>query len=96
MMAKKVKVLKAIDFIRKGWTKHNYAVDANGRACDPQAPEAVKWCAYGAIDVAYKEDAKRNQALKALREVICTPAIAVWNDKSTKKQVLAAFKEVGI
>lgn len=31
------------------WTKGWYAMNANGRSCLPTAPEAVCWCAEGAL-----------------------------------------------
>lgn len=39
----------AAKLIRKGWCKGHEAEDKEGNIVLPQSPEAVKWCALGAI-----------------------------------------------
>lgn len=89
---------KAIDYIRKGWTKGAQARDRDGSNVDPKSSCAVKWCAIGAISAVYQSKHKWADALTRLGVAIDTVNIAVWNDdpKRTKSEVLAAFRKAGI
>ena len=46
---------KAVDFLRSGWCKGSPAVDKHGRATMFDDPDAVSFCATGALDKAAKE-----------------------------------------
>lgn len=39
----------AAELVNRGWTQGDYARDAAGHEVDPRDPEAVCWCAQGAI-----------------------------------------------
>lgn len=50
-----------------GWTQVNLAEDADGERCDPGDPDAVAWCALGAVQAAadalgYEDDVRRVRA----------------------------------
>ena len=93
--------MKAIDFIRKGWTQDAVARTAKGWPCSETSLRAVKWCAWGAIFAAYRSPQKRYDALNRLYLVLGLPlgiSVTEWNDhpKRTKGEVLAAFKKAGV
>lgn len=94
-----MKKLKAIDYIRKGWTQGTYARTKTGRPCHYCSPRAVKWCAIGAVLRAYSEtlDDEYLSIRKRLAQVVFD-SLPGWNDdpKRTKKEVIAAFKKAGI
>ena len=92
--------------IKDGWTQGSFARTASGITTDPSSPEAVEWCAYGAIfaRLDFQQDAhwllskavwKIENNIKPDQEDISIPTITVvaWNDQKgrTKEQVLAAF-----
>ena len=39
----------AAGYVRKGHVRHANARKANGALCDPESPQAVCWCAQGAL-----------------------------------------------
>jgi hypothetical protein len=90
-------IVKAIDYIKKGWTKGACARNAKGRAVGTCDEEAVAWCPIGAIDAAYPHMFEYRDACKRLQRVVGM-SIDIWNDvpKRTKEEVLAAFKKAGI
>lgn len=91
--------VKAIDYIRKGWTQNRFARDADGKGTTSWYPEAVCWCAQGAINAAYHhyEDA-RKAAFDAFAKVIGITAFVDWNDspERTHVEVIEAFEKAGI
>jgi hypothetical protein len=89
--------MKAIDYIKKGWTQGALALDKNWKHVPPADPRAVCWCAKGAIWAAHSLNIKRKlAATQKLQDVI--GEITTWNDdlKRTKEEVLAAFEKAGI
>jgi len=40
---------RAADRLQQGWCQHHHAEDPYGTPCDPDDPEAVGWCASGAL-----------------------------------------------
>jgi hypothetical protein len=88
--------VKAIDYIRKGWTQGQSAIDIHGHRVYCCSRKAIAWCSTGAIEAAYR-DGGSEEACRKLRSVVKSK-ILTWNDKKwrTKKQVLAAFKKAGI
>lgn len=92
-------VVKAIDYIRKGWTQNRFARDANGYGTTSWYSEAVCWCAQGAINAAYHPyEGAREAAFDAFAKVIGTTEFAAWNDspERTHVEVIEAFKKAGI
>jgi hypothetical protein len=91
--------VKAIDYIRKGWTQGSLAKDALGVIVDIDAPDAVKWCSIGAIYRAYPKFAAQERAIRALKKILnASGSISDWNDDTcrTKKEVIEAFEKAGI
>ena len=80
------------------WTQGVYACDALGYAIDWGSPEAVCWCATGAICKAaesIQEHGKRRalieRATVELRIAIGHNGVTAFNDHRTHAEVLAAF-----
>jgi hypothetical protein len=91
--------MKAITYIRKGWTQRIFAVNSNGVEVSPHYENAVAWCARGAVEAAYLDWKEYREAMSKLRHALGgRKNIFEWNDapERTKKQVLAAFKKAGI
>ena len=90
--------MKAIDYIRKGWTKGLYACDKNFHECTPRSYSALRWCSSGAIQAAYTYSVAYREAVDKLRNVIGREDIAGWNDdpERTHEEVIAAFEKAGI
>jgi hypothetical protein len=89
--------MKAIDYIRKGWTQGKSAVDRNDNGVEADNPLACKWCAMGAISKAYSITRKYFIATDKL-QVVVGESIVRWNDTTgrTQAEVIAAFKKAGI
>jgi hypothetical protein len=93
--------MKAIDYIRKGWTQGNYARNVTGSECDYDSLEATCWCAMGAIRAAYRVNFEGITALNCLLKIISAPHnynIVDWNDSPnrTHAEVIEAFEKAGI
>lgn len=85
---------EAANICARGWVKGAFACKANGEACRVRDPEAVKWCALGAIRRASaKQHAIANEACtifaRCLHAFPCT-----WNDapRRTQAQVVRALR----
>jgi hypothetical protein len=94
-----VGAVKAIDYIRKGWTQNYAAKDANGKSVACFDSNAVCWCALGAIRAAYPEHGG-GEARRKLREIIgdSEASISDWNDalERTHAEVIEAFEKAEI
>jgi hypothetical protein len=90
--------MKAIDYIRKGWTRGATARDKHGHYVAILSERAVRWCTLGALNAAYPTSLKLGRATQRLCQVIGTCSIPQWNDdpKRTKKEVLEAFRKAGV
>jgi hypothetical protein len=94
--------MKAIDYIRKGWTQGQYARDKNGISVySDDFEKAVCWCAIGALMAAYSIDGfctrEYEPALEKLRKLVGT-CILFWNDnpQRTQAEVIEVFTRAGI
>lgn len=81
---------------RKRWCQGSRAKDTHGRIVEPNSPDAVKWCATGAIckvlNLEYidpRHIARLHR--KALQRMV--GSIETYNDSRSHKQVLAIFDE---
>lgn len=88
---------KAADLIAPegAWTQGSYALSANGDTAPPEDPEAVCWCASGAIlRVAPSEDAAR-VARRIVMETNQLFSLGQWNDRPSRTQaeVVAALRK---
>ena len=45
-------LLDAADYIERGWCRGEAATTATGEMCMAHSPQAVAWCAIGAVDAA--------------------------------------------
>lgn len=93
---------KAKSFLEKGWTRCAYARSENLLNVAPDSPQAVCWCALGAIEAAYLIlDVRISYKFKAanlLAEAInlgreYKATIPSWNDCicSSKEEMLHTF-----
>ena len=74
------------------WTEHTYARDRYGRAVDPCQPEAVCWCAYGALDrQGADECSDAREYLRAAAEVLFDSFPACVNDDDGHAAVLRMY-----
>jgi hypothetical protein len=92
-------LVEARDLIEKGWCQGDGARGATGKVVRPLDPDAVCFCAVGAIDrVCEGDDLLREEAWHRLRLGIfgdIRGPIVKWNDapERTKPEVLAAFQK---
>ena len=89
--------------IAQGWTTEELARFADGDACHPCSPDAVAWCAYGAIEAAANGDnhleARLRSSLSEEMPLVIDESgnesreeIHEWNDRqSSSAPVLAAY-----
>lgn len=84
---------KALIEPRGAWFRGLTAVSRAGIATDPEDPDAVRFCALGAILRITNRDAKAaNRAADALQAVLPRNlSIVGFNDRRRKHEVLAAF-----
>lgn len=83
---------KAAEIVRKGWTQHEYARDAEGRPVDPHASEATCWCVLGAIQAAAGSWSERQAAIGLVQRTVRENPW-VWNDDEgcTQSEVVEAL-----
>lgn len=88
---------KALSLIERGWTQGTGARDSFGRSVSIDAPDAVTFCAIGALTKVTGANSLRvihNHRLLLERAGAGT-GITNWNDstKRTKEEVIAVFKK---
>ena len=90
--------MKALDYIRKGWTQDVFARTADGRSTSSWDSKAVCWCARGAINAAYRDDFEGKDATYNKLRSIVGYSIPRWNDNphTTQEEVIKTFEEAGI
>lgn len=81
-------LIKAREFIAKGWTQGSLARDARGESVYEKSLEAVCWCAMGALYAATPTNVlDHRDALFVLdRAGLGFGAIACYNDSTCKTQ----------
>lgn len=93
---------RALELIRKGWTKRVLARDARGRDVDIDSSDAKAFCALGAIERAEFElkapKRVRGDALRCVRTALGSASsrldVMAFNDRSpNKKRVVALFEK---
>jgi hypothetical protein len=86
---------RARALIAKGWCQHGGAVNAQGDYVQEDSPDAVAFCAIGAVSRAQHDLGLENGWLKALDELNTTIGDGVWigdwNDTSDQVIVLEGF-----
>ena len=89
----------AIQYLDRGWTQGDDAIDEKGKPVPPRSPEACSWCAIGAISAAMGDYSKNEHRLArdAITHTMGLRAysLAEWNDdpKRTFAEVRAAFEK---
>lgn len=73
------------------WCKFVCAVDADGRARDPEDAHAAQWCAYGAVGWASPCTPDCARAFDLLKGVAPNGCVAALNDTGTHADVMAMF-----
>jgi hypothetical protein len=69
---------------RATWTRHTLAMTRNDRDCDPTHPEAVRFCAHGAlVRTAYQLTGNSRQALQ-----LAGKAAIVMTGRPTQREAL--------
>jgi hypothetical protein len=89
----------------KHWTRHTFARNCNGQRCDPEGPEAVCWCAEGALTKIYGSG---TDLFKKIYPNACTLAVEKFgdnpdcggivscNDNLGHEAVLSVLKELDV
>lgn len=92
--------MKAWELIEQtGWCQNVYARAANGQGASVEDPNAVSYCARGAIEVTHKNDL--TDAIDRLYQGIHDKyrlTVIEWNDapERTKEEVIAVLKELDL
>lgn len=86
----------AAALVERGWTQGQMARDTTGYRVFPHHPEAVCWCARGAMCRAANNKAVENSANRALSEHINGDedfGVSTWNDDPLRdaEEVIAAM-----
>ena len=106
----KADTLKRLRYARalltKGWIQCAGSLDKNGDSVAPWSPEAVCWCATGAIEAALPKEFDYEEFTAAAKEIYdvayklpmaanmhAIRMVEMWNDEAGRKQadVLDAF-----
>lgn len=93
-MTNAVRILKAARAkIEQGFCQNSVAMDSGGDPlCDGRDPRATSWCAVGAMQAVYDYCDDWAQANRALYySVPGGLMLSTYNNRSTKKEVLALF-----
>lgn len=76
----------------KAWTQRAFGRDEDGMCCDSLHPDAVCWCAGGALTKAANGHGLiRSKAREQLYAAIGCADIVDFNDEHTHAEVLSAF-----
>ena len=94
-------IIKARDLIcyTEDWAQQALAETESGRTCSPDAPEAVRFCALGAIIKVAINDEEADRAIHQLAVTIgcdkstCSLGVEKWNDTHEHADVLDTFEE---
>jgi len=80
------------------WTRGHFARNKDGKSVDKFSPDAVCWCLWGAIEVAYGEDSKAEAKLRNhLLKIRNSASISYFNDmEATFPEVRALIEELDI
>lgn len=81
------------------WTTGTRARDAGGSAVAPNSPEAVCWCANGAIDACYRHPADRRYMLRLARETAVARhnvPLSRVNDRMGHEYALSILRDLDI
>lgn len=76
------------------WTQGTYARDKNGKRVPPKSPEAVCWCAFGAIltqDISYEEEMGIKTELNKAARKLGQRLFFSLNDNTDHETVLKMF-----
>lgn len=97
-------LMKAREFLLRGWTQTHHAVDAEGRPVGVKNPAAVRFCVIGALARAVGREPETahfisvyDRAFSVLAEAVGVPRdweqVALWNDRfdRTLSEVLGAM-----
>jgi hypothetical protein len=86
-------LVKARALIKRGWTStQDFARTRSGRGCSPDAPNAARWCALGALIAASGDHSPIVGARLALQKQVSHSSIGAWNSaQPSKRPILAAF-----
>lgn len=90
-------LLEAANLVDRGWTQHAYARGKDRYPIDPQSPDAVCWCALGAMRSAGPPEGDTFRlAVELLRRHVGV-TVNIWNDgpDQTATAVAAKLREVG-
>ena len=90
----------AIQYLDRGWTQGDDAIDEKGKPVPPRSPEACSWCAIGAISAAMGDPYLKGEH-KMVRDAITDTmglraySLAEWNDAPlrTFAEVRTAFEK---
>ena len=78
------------------WCKQVVARTIGGILCDWNSPEAVRWCAMGAVLKCYSMTDEMRPTMIKLWRGLKGESIAVWNDASNFQTVHNKLKELDI
>lgn len=94
--------MRPSDYIARGWTQGNYAIELWGRGVGFAHPRAIKWCVFGALLVAHRKGGITGLEYRELdgslhrrvREMGQT-SYSVWQDAKgrTKREVLDLMRD---
>ena len=96
MMSQDIEILRRARALLAdgGWCQGAVARNKNGRLTISTLPEAVRWCAVGAIFAASPTEAAAKSAVFRLRATLDGEPVARWNDNAEDVfEVLAGFDE---
>jgi hypothetical protein len=88
---------KPSDYIRIGWCQGTLAKDAHGNACLETSPDAVQWCIYGAVYMAYANNPRQREKVLDRLPLPISLALGKWNDdpQRTQAEVVGLLQSIG-
>ena len=83
------------EYIQKGWERIAFARRQDGAWAEPNDPEAVSWCCYGALEASLGEKAISHHQMEKIRSFILkqtnTFTLSSWNARQETSEPIIAM-----
>lgn len=95
-MSRAYKTVAELLSVRSRWTRNALARTARGTACEPDHPQAVRWCLIGACYRVCGTNFRRIRGKIARLHKVLGTSPALFNDTATHAEALKQVKRARV